>query len=314
MALSGRSDLTLHKNACTLEVGADEGTLEEVSLTSDGLDKVFRKGAEKAVAEWFSGQWDRQVQEVDDLVQDLWAWYLETPETQRKMEPLSQPEAVETVRKRALQLLSKQTIEGNTFQGRDLFSSDAVKDALKGKSSNKYLFEVLPLAMKELQRQDDSALAAGRPRGYAEAIRSRYEDGVVPRNTPGDRDESAIQTLKHAIKALTAEINVEYITTEIKDIGSKTVVFADTRRPKGGHGDPTGDIAVLLVGNPSLEADYLEVTPISDIVAGRAATPAYDLGNGVMFRPSGPDLALLRRHPELLKPYLDMKRESLCTT
>jgi hypothetical protein len=296
MALYGRSDLTLHKNDGTLEVGANYGTLKEAGLTSDDLTDVFRKAAEKAVAEWFSGQWDRQVQEVDDLVQNLWAWYLEAPATQKAFADMPDFGIQKVCFKQCLTILSGKALESDVFEGKALYSSEAVKDALKGQSTNKYLHTVIPAAMGEINE------------GYAEAIRSRYEDGVAP-----PQGKEHVQLVR-AIKALTAEINVEYITSEIEDIGSRTVVFADTRRPKGGHGDPTGDIALMLVADPALRPDYLEVTPISDVVAGQGATPSYDLGNGVMFRPSGSGADLLRRHPELLGPYLDMKREALCTT
>ncbi len=276
-------------------------------MTGNDMQKVIRKAAESAVVEWFSGQWERQAQTVDDLNQDLWVWYLERPETQRKIAGLSEPEAVKTVMLHAAQILSKQTLEGNTFNGKDIFSSDSVKEALKGKSSNKYLQTILPTAMRSLDGV------------HAEAIRNRYEDGVVP------KEGAAKFILFYALKALTAEVNVRYITAEVQGVGSATAVFPHTRKAKGGHGDPTGDIGTQMADRPyeyetgeDLRPHFYAPSDMRQWSHGAAAEPTYDLcevnGKTVRVRPTGEEAVLLRNNPQLLAAYLDGKRKLVCTT
>jgi hypothetical protein len=268
-------------------------------LTSNSVDigKAFRKAAEKALMEWHADQWDRQKDELDDLVQDLWVWYLESKGTQAKLNTLSQPEVVETVRQVAIQKLSKQVLESNTFQGKDLYSSDSVKEALAGKSTNKYLLTALPQALATVDSRNPA---------YAEAIRSRYEDGVVPPQGAGHR------RLNNALTSLRAEVNVVYLTADEADIGSRHSVFPQTRKQKGEHSDPTGNTAILLMENPEIRQDYLEQTPITDLIDGQKAAPAYELEGNKRFRPTGEEAAALRKHPQLVEPLLSKKREKWC--
>lgn len=253
------------------------------------LERIFRKAAESALVEWHASQWDRQSDEKPDLANDLWVWYLETPETRRKMADLSEPEAVETARKRALQLLSRQVLSDNTFQGKDLYSSDSIKEYLKGRSNNQFLPRILPLAMDRIASQ------------YREAIESRYTDGVVPKGAEAD-------TLHHALKSLTEEVNVIYLTTDHDGIGSAAAVFPDTRKRKGDHSDPTGNIAVMLIERPEMRPAFYEETPLHQLLGGRGACPEYDLGDGRKFRPTGYVAEVLRRYPQLVEPYLEKVR------
>jgi len=257
---------------------------------------VFRRAAEKALLEWHADQWDRQRDELDDLSHDLWVWYLERPETQRKLGELSEPEQVETARLAALQMLSRQVLSENTFQGKDLYSSDAIKEALKGTSSNKYLREALPYALAKVEARHPE---------YTEAIRCRYTDKVVP------PQGSEHVRLSRAIKSVTEEVNVVYLTTNTEKIGSSSTVFPETRKRKGEHGDPTGNTAVMLDENPEFRHAFYEETPLHQFLGGRGATPEYDLGGGTKIRPTGYTAEVLRRYPQLVKPYLEKVRGEL---
>lgn len=248
------------------------------------LQDVFVKAATSAVRDWFAGQWNLHTEEIRDLTQDLWVWYLERPETQAKMAGLSFPEAVETAKRAAWQQLSRNTLDGNNFRGKNLFSSDAVKEALKGDSSNKYLMTILPAALEQLQHDDERA---DHDRGYAEAIRKRYVDGKVPVSQSSEQIH-----LSRAVKVLTEEVNVTYITTDVDKIGSRTVVFPNTRKFKGGYSDPTGDMAAQLIDRPyefetgaDIRPHFYEQTPIEDVLAGQKNTPAYHIADGIQFRP-----------------------------
>jgi hypothetical protein len=255
---------------------------------------ILKKAAEAALVEWHSGQWDRQSQCVDDLTNDLWVWYLERPETRRKMQGSEPFQAQRMAFKAALQTLSKQQLQSDTFHGRSLYSSESIKEALKGKSTNKYLRAILPTAMADLDKRHPA---------YAEVLRKRYEDGVIP------ADKKTENLLMRAHKSLTEEVNVNYITSDVEGIGSRSVVFPETRRSEGGYSDPTGDIAVMLIENPDVRDEYLDPAPVEQWVNGKGAEPALDLGNGRWFRPPVRDYNILRKHPQLVGIYLDNVRK-----
>ncbi|AHG24275.1 sigma-K factor [Mycobacterium phage Benvolio] len=225
-------------------------------------DDIIRRGARKALFAW-----KQDDSELDDLTNDLWVWYLERPGTQRKMAKLTANEAVETVKLAALQMLSGKQLASNEFNGRNLYSSEAVKEALSGTSTNRYLVDILPLAMKALDNQNES---------YAEAIRSRYDDGISP------QDKSGQNALVRAHKALTDHVNVIAITAGVdadgnvtEGPGSRHAVFPETRPTSGGHSDPTADIAILLIEHPELRDDYLYESPLPEFLGGRChAQPA----------------------------------------
>jgi hypothetical protein len=209
-------------------------------LEGDGvtpeLQKIIRDTAARAVTYWAD-----TTESADDVAQALWQWYLERPSVQRRYE------ATTTVTKRremfyraAMQHLSAEKLQANAFDGRDLYSVYSVKAALVGTSTNRYLLAILPLALDDLERQNS---------GYREALRSRYDDGVVPRDNPG------FKRLQHALSALVAHVNVEFIT----DQGETPSVQSDPRRPSRGAGgaghrrvsgsysDPTADLALGLI-------------------------------------------------------------------
>jgi hypothetical protein len=224
------------------------------------VDDIFLKAAQSSIALWTSDA------DPEELAQDLWVWYLERPGTRAKMEPLSKSEKVKTARLACNQILSERVLDGNRFNHRNLYSSDSVREALHGLSSNKYLREILPIAMEAIQRRDDQLGDLGNPRGYAEAIRIRYEDKAVP--IRGSADEAV---LKRAVKSLTDEINLLHLTAPVEGAGSRGEVFPGSRRASGGHSDPTGDIAVMLIENPEIRDDYLAVTGIEELIRGRGA-------------------------------------------
>lgn len=233
-------------------------------MNDDVLARVFRKAAEKALLEWHPDQWDRQKDEADDLSQELWVWYLENPSTQRKMADLSEDEAVETARIHAVQILSKQALSANTFQGRDLYSSDAVREGLRGESTNQYLNEILPYALENLSTRNER---------QAEAIRCRYDDGEVPVAHSAEE-----KVLGRAVKSITEEVNVFYLTSNDEGIGSSARVFPESRKQRGAYSDPTGNTAALLEEHPEFRFSFYEETPMHQFLGGAASQPAFALG------------------------------------
>jgi hypothetical protein len=212
-----------------------------IPLTSNeqdaaALDKVFRHAAKGALVEWgIEG-------EVDDLTQNLWEWYQETPSTQRKMADLSDPERITTARRRGHQLISGGVLAGNLASGKVVYSTDSVREALEGLSTNKYLLEILPEARQSLEERNP---------GQAEALRSRYEDGIYP-------VEPGKSVLKRAVKALTNEVNVRYLTSDDGGVGRREQAAPNVRKRSGGYSDPTAGIALALMDNPDEREAFYE--------------------------------------------------------
>lgn len=203
------------------------------------LDKVFRQAAKGALVEWgIEG-------EVDDLTQNLWEWYQETPSTQRKMADLSDPERITTARRRAHQLISGEVLAGNLAAGKVIYSTNSVREALEGISTNKYLLDILPEARKALGQRNE---------GHAEALRLRYTDGIIPPKEGGDA-----MVLSRAVQSLTDEVNVMYLTSDGDGAGRREPSAPSNRRRGGSYSDPTANMALALINNPDeREAFYQE--------------------------------------------------------
>lgn len=227
-------------------------------MTLNEIHKVLRKGAKSALYAWKQDE-----SGLEDLLHDLWVWYLERPGTQDKLEALKPHEAVKAVKRAALQMLSQKQLTSNEFHGRNLYSSENVKEALLGVSKNRYLVDVLPRALDALDTQNPAR---------AEAVRSRYLDGEIPVS----RSKEQVQ-LSKAIKSLTEHVNVIAITAGVdaagnvrEGPGSRSAIFPELRRAKNsGHPDPTGDTAVLLVTRPDLREEYLHEMPLQDFLEGK---------------------------------------------
>lgn len=273
-----------------------------MTLNERDLHRLFSKCAKSALAEWYSGQFNVQEQELDNLTGDLWVWYLESPSVQSKLEASEPALARKLVVMAALKRLARAALDDDTFSGKALFSSDSVKESLKGRSTNKYLKAILPIAWDAVQHKDDHTPG----RQYAEALRKRYQDKVFPANG------TEKMRLHHAVRALTDEVNINYLTTDVEGIGSGNVMYPGLRKRNGEHGDPTGNTALMLMDNPELAVEYLEPTAWQQITCGAASEPTYDLGRARIRPAAGsyPNWMLLK-HPELEDVYVDAKREEL---
>ena len=250
------------------------------------------RAAKSALVQWYSGQWMRQADELDNLTNDLLEWYLRRPETRRKMESLSEPEIMVTFRLQARQLLSAATLEGNAFDGKALYSTKAIKDELLNESSNIYLKTILPLALKRINKS------------YQSAIAKRYSDMEYP-ETKQEEDAQ-----RRALTALTKEINVLYITAEVKGIGSAAVVFPDTIRPKGDYNDPTAKLALTLMGqHPDLADEYMYEPPWDQICYGAKAEPVIEFGPSGRYRLTAEEAKLFRRVPGLIELFIEQKQK-----
>lgn len=251
-----------------------------------------------------------------DLANDLWVRVLESPTTQRKLDTLNNNEVVATLKIMAQQLLSDQQGELNVFREVVMYSSDNVKDALKGKSDNKYLISVLPKAVENL---------AGRNQGYAAAIESRYLNKIVPKS------QSAEQVLlSRAVKSLTEIVNALCIANTQRDDegnltvkdgpgskagkfpqdGAKETEAQPIRRGKGGHSDPVAAQALALLSNPEIEDELLYLEPITEWTNG--PRPVIQLGDGRQYRLSSEEARIVKEHPSQVIKVIQKVMGRLC--
>jgi hypothetical protein len=151
---------------------------------------------------------------------------------------------------------------------------------------------ILPLAIKRISKY------------HQDAVAKRYIDGEYPQDK---REENA---QGRALVALTKEINVLYITAEVKGIGSAAVVFPDTIRPKGDYNDPTAKLALTLMGqHPSLADEYMYESPWDQICYGAKAEPIIEFGPSRRYRLTAEEAKLFRRVPGLIELFIEQKQK-----
>lgn len=251
------------------------------------------RAARSTLTLWCNGQFSRQRGMYDDLLQDLLEWYLETPSTQQKMDALVDAEVFVTFKRRAQQLLSKQQLEDNVHKDKVMYSTDAVKRYLKGESTNRYLIDVVPIALDMINEK------------HKEALLSRYVDGKVP------AQGKDAEFLSNSHKTLTAMVNLMQLTTNEETVGSRSVVFPDTVKPAGSHGDPTANIAIMLMDqHPDFVDEYQYESPWEQISEGAKSEPIIEFGPSGRYRLTAAEAALLTRVPGLIDLFIDQKKEA----
>ncbi|AUV62008.1 sigma-K factor [Mycobacterium phage SWU2] len=192
--------------------------------------------------------WGSDVVMADDLVQEIFVWYLRWPPGQQILEEVDPPVRRAMLNKAAVQILVKETLDADERWGRNLYSADSVKDHLKGRSTNKFLRKLMPQALAHLQRQN--------PRQH-DALVSRYTDGLVP--VRGSAEEGR---LKRAVVSLTRHVNSLLIEGKDRD---DAAVSAMSRQGKGGKSDPTAEAAIALIEKGD---EPIELANEEDIVTG----------------------------------------------
>lgn len=221
------------------------------------LNTLFRQSARSAL---FS--WQQNVDGLDELVSDMWVWYLERPGSQKKIEESDEPLARRLLYKAALQILAGQSLTEDEFRGNNLYSPENIKDALLGKPRNRFLSTVMPAALKTLNEQNPT---------YAEYIRRRYTDGQVPDRGPEQYG------LSRALKALTKYVNILVIEAggagNTRHPGPKlrAPIDPELRSSGGPHADPTANMALALIDHPELRDDYFDESSLQDFLRGKGA-------------------------------------------
>ncbi|QYW07413.1 RNA polymerase sigma factor [Mycobacterium phage Ohno789] len=197
--------------------------------------------------------------QVEDLVQDLWVSILERSTSRRLVEESGDDVGFNTLRVLADQILKDQWFADDLARGDWNYSSESIKDALKGRSDNVYLMEVIPQAVSQL---------VDRHPPYAEALKVRYIDGVVL------RDQAAKDRLKNAHRAVLEEVHKVIKQTDDHDgPGSRSKVFPDSIRSHNGPGDPVGEMATRLAddGWKSAGEDGLTYRELFDLATAEQA-------------------------------------------
>ncbi|AXN53029.1 helix-turn-helix DNA binding protein [Mycobacterium phage Homines] len=198
--------------------------------------------------------------QVEDLVQDLWVSILERSTSRRLVEESGDDVGFNTLRVLADQILKDQWFADDLARGDWDYSSESIKDALKGRSDNVYLMEVIPRAVSQL---------VDRHPPYAEALKVRYIDGVVL------RDQAAKDRLKNAHRAVLEEVHKVIKQTDDHDgPGSRSKVFPDSIRSHNGPSDPVGEMATRLAddGWKSAGEDGLTYRELFDLATAEQVT------------------------------------------
>ncbi|AVI03586.1 helix-turn-helix DNA-binding domain protein [Mycobacterium phage BeesKnees] len=198
--------------------------------------------------------------QVEDLVQDLWVSILERSTSRRLVEESGDDVGFNTLRVLADQILKDQWFADDLARGDWNYSSESIKDALKGRSDNVYLMEVIPQAVSQLEDRHPP---------YAEALKVRYIDGVVLRDNPNK------MVLKRAHHALAEEVHKVIKQTDDHDgPGSRSKVFPDSIRSHNGPGDPVGEMATRLADNgwKSAGEDGLTYRELFDLATAEQVT------------------------------------------
>ncbi|QGH75479.1 RNA polymerase sigma factor [Mycobacterium phage BaconJack] len=198
--------------------------------------------------------------QVEDLVQDLWVSILERSTSRRLVEESGDDVGFNTLRVLADQILKDQWFADDLARGDWDYSSESIKDALKGRSDNVYLMEVIPQAVSQL---------VDRHPPYAEALKVRYIDGVVL------RDKSSQNSLTRAHQALLEEVHKVIKQTDDHDgPGSRSKVFPDSIRSHNGPSDPVGEMATRLAddGWKSAGEDGLTYRELFDLATAEQVT------------------------------------------
>ena len=264
----------------------------EQQVIEDRIYEQARRAAKSALTLWCNGQFSRQRGLFDDLFQDLLEWYLSRPATRNKMTKLVDAEVFVTFKKHAQQLLSEQQLKTNVYNDIVMYSTDSIKRYLKGQSTNKYLEDVVPIALDNINEL------------HKEAILVRYVDGVVP------KQGKDAEFLSNSLKRLTEEVNVLQLTTDADSIGSRSVVFPDTVKPAGSHGDPTANIALTLMEqHPDIQDEYLYESPWEQVNKGAAAEPVIEFGPSGHYRLTAAEADLFQRVPGLIDLFIDQKQK-----
>lgn len=148
------------------------------------LDQLFRDAA------WSlkSSGWQFS---VDDLVQDLWVWYLENPGLHHKFENVSEwPKAIAYVKKVAYALARGGEWEQDKFRANFDYSVDTAKAVLRGEVAGPLAVQDRAAAFESLDNEQ-----------YREVLVRRYERGEFMRS---DSDKGV---LKRAHAAFANELN-----------------------------------------------------------------------------------------------------------
>jgi hypothetical protein len=230
------------------------------TLGISDLDETLRAAARQALHDW-----GRPIDDLEDLVQDSWTFYLERPSVQtfisrantetgrrRVFYNLKQGKDGKMVRAGIMsQIISGEQAATNVFRGDDVVSQDEIRDWLLGKSTNKGLGRLIQAGLDQVEQQHVE---------YREAIRDRFERGIVY----GRADLAASKVLSRALKALTEAVNQKMIAeggrSAITSRPGKGGSASPTSRRGSKYADPTADLALGFIAGGDIEHEVYDGT------------------------------------------------------
>ena len=199
------------------------------------MSKEVGKAAKSVAFQWPG------VVEADDLEQEIYLRLLETPATiDRLMEDFDEKQRLSALIKMGHQIAAGERADYEVFSGNFKYSVDDVKRKLNWASNKGAAKSIGNLSM-------DNDLKAGMSRleesnqGYAEAIRLRYQDGIVPISGSADQ-----KRLSDALTALTTQMNRSHKQQHVdnpdgpgtrKAMSSATARAISTNEWQGDYGD-----------------------------------------------------------------------------
>ncbi|MEU4709470.1 hypothetical protein AB0G00_23835 [Nocardia salmonicida] len=153
----------------------------------EGIDKAFKKAAQWAAYSWPG------VMTPEDVSQELWVWYLESPSVRAKIAESSTLERTQLASRQAHKIISGYKEADARFSGRVEYSVEDIKNALRGKALSRELMTDLAEGMESLRDRAEGE--------YFDAIEARYFD-KIPTENVNERVR-----LSRALVALTEETN-----------------------------------------------------------------------------------------------------------
>jgi hypothetical protein len=194
------------------------------------MSKEVHKAAKSVAFQWPG------VVEADDLEQEIYLHLIERPNViDTLLNDFDDKRRLSALIKLGHQIAAGERADYEVFSGNFKYSVDDVKRKLKWASNKGAAKSIGNLSM-------DNDLKAGMSRleesnqGYAEAIRLRYEEGVIPSGADQDR-------LSHALTALTTQMNrshkQQYVDSPdgpgTRKVMSRAAAIAHTNREYNGE-------------------------------------------------------------------------------
>ncbi|WP_431941630.1 hypothetical protein [Nocardia grenadensis] len=156
-------------------------------MDNEELNKIFRKAADSVSYTW------PEVIEVDDLAQELWIWYLESPSVRRMLAGLPKHEGYNLIVRQGHNLASAARDRNARFSGRIRYIPADVVCMLESRG------RISPEMRDDLE--DGMNALRDRTGTHTAALTARFVNKAIPESKTEQKQ------LERAVNALTEEMN-----------------------------------------------------------------------------------------------------------